>query len=199
MCWAGILRYCRRQGIWPRRQSCSQYTDGLPWYRGSMDHPIGWIHNHYHLPLHLVHWLPTVDFVELWSAFYEYCSLLGRSSSRQLMSEHLSEGILWISCLFFELYSFYCVHNSTKSTVGKVAFQWYRWLPTALSIWSLQTCQPSSRAGRPKRFVELSANKVWGTFPTTRQYRKLEYLLTLINSNFSRILHFYMCPLNVNG
>ena len=30
--------------------------------------------------------------------------------------EHLSEGILWISCLSSELYSFYCVHNSTTST-----------------------------------------------------------------------------------
>ncbi len=25
--------------------------------------------------------VPTVDFVELWTVFYEYCSLLGRSSN----------------------------------------------------------------------------------------------------------------------
>ncbi len=35
----------------------------------------------------------------------------------QLISEHLSEGIFWISCLFFKLCSFYCVHNSTAVTV----------------------------------------------------------------------------------
>ncbi len=43
-------------------------------------------------------------------------------SCRQLISKHLSEGIFLICYLSFELYSFYCVHNSTTSTVGGLQF-----------------------------------------------------------------------------
>ncbi len=73
----------------------------------------------------------TVEVAELCTVFYEHYSLLGQSSNihccisidqscRQLISKHLSEGIFWISCLFSELYSLYCVHNSTTSTVMRV-------------------------------------------------------------------------------
>ncbi len=45
---------------------------------------------------------------------------------RQLISDHLHEGILFLlSCLSFELYSFYCVHNSTTSTVQSILFVIY--------------------------------------------------------------------------
>ncbi len=64
------------------------------------------------------HWLfnyngsPTVDFVELWIVFYEYCSLLGRSSNMGswISTDHRYLKDFLISCLAFELYSFYCVH-----------------------------------------------------------------------------------------
>ncbi len=84
-----------------------------------------------------VHWDPIiikVEVMELWTVFHEHYSLLVQSGNMsccistdprfaywvQLMSENLSEGIFWISCLSFELYSFYCVHTSTTSTVENV-------------------------------------------------------------------------------
>ena len=51
--------------------------------------------------------LPTVEVVDLWTVFHEHYSLLDQSSNMG----HC------ISCLSSELYSFYCVHNSTTSTV----------------------------------------------------------------------------------
>ena len=55
----------------------------------------------------------TVEVAELWTVFHEHYSLLGQSSIMGCcISEHLSEGIFLISCLFFKLHSFHCVHNS---------------------------------------------------------------------------------------
>ncbi len=40
-----------------------------------------------------------------------------QESENQMPNFHYMIQLFWISCLSFELYSFYCVHNSTKSTV----------------------------------------------------------------------------------
>ncbi len=52
----------------------------------------------------------------------------------------VSEGIFWISCLSFELYSFYCVHNSTNSTVINI----YKLLSRSIQLDHAITGTPSA-------------------------------------------------------
>ena len=68
-------------------------------------------------------------------------SVIWAIAYQQIISEHLSEGVFWISWLSFELYSFYCVHNSTISTVD-----------VRTRMQSLLSCFVSNSLSAPSRF-----------------------------------------------